>query len=212
MNIFLTVLFILLAVVVVIFFSLLITKLKLKIAIEKKSGEKPTALITVETLGGLIKKNLSDIKKPKPGKKNIKSSGSNDSGLRKKINTYYKNFKKIKFIFLNSKHKARKKILIEKFRLNIDFGLDDAAHTGIATGSLWAGIYNVIAFLSHISLISEPEICVNADYENEKLAFDGECIIILRLANIISILYVIGINYFTLKNKEKAAINYGNTN
>jgi len=215
MNIFLTVIVILLAVILIVSGACFFTKLRIKIAVTKLPGKKTDTSVILETAGGLFKKNLlkSDSAKNKKqkSKKPPNQNQQTDSGIRQKFNTYYQTFCKIKYIFSLSRHRVRKNILVEKLKINIDFGLDDAAHTGIATGTVWAAVYNAVAFASQLAKLNEPEISVNPDFENEKLACNGECIIVLRLANIISILFVLGINYLNFKNKEKAAINYGNT-
>ena len=212
MNVLLTVVLILLAVVLILAGVCIFVKLRLKIRVYKEPVMKTTLEASLETMGGLIKKYLSSSGLPKAKKKKSKahtqtSATQNDQSTKQKVSSYYSTFCRIKRVFMLSKHKVRKNILVEKLRLKVDFGLDDAAHTGIATGAVWAGIYNAVAFVSHIARLNEPEITVNPDFENEKLAFDGECIIVLRLANIINILIITGFNYFTQKNKEKAAIN-----
>lgn len=189
-------------------------KFRMKITANKKPGENPVLKVTTETVGGLFKLDLYNLINKKSQKNSTPENAApaSDSDIGNKIASYYRTFCKIKQIFLRSKRRFRKNIFVERIFMTADIGLDDAAHTGIATGVLWTGIYNVVGLISSVARLSEPEISVNPDFENEKLAFDVECIIVLRLANIISILLTVGINYLTLKNKEKAAINYDNTN
>ena len=74
----------------------------------------------------------------------------------------------------------------------------------------------MIGFIANFIRVTEPQIHISPDYENELLEFDGRCILKLSVANIISILLIVYINY-CLENKkqtkkEKAAINNVNTN
>lgn len=227
MDIFLTVLLIIFAIILLLIVFCLFVKIRIRLEVQKKDGEKLSRRISVEALGGVLKKNLSDFagEEKKPGHKKEKSKTplrktKEESNLtfRQKISRYYQTFLKIKYTYSLSKHKIRKNIMIERLKLSISFGLDDAAKTGMATGAIWAGIYNAVAFAANLVRLTEPQIAVAPDFENEKTELEGECIIVFRLVNIISIILSIGINYLIithkmkkLKNKEKAAINYGNT-
>ena len=217
MKIFLVLVIMLAVLLLVLLVFCLFTKIRLVFTFRKSADEELITQATMEALGGFWKKNLSDInikKKNKP--KQNKSGNESPNTFRQKVSKYYDLFLQIKSVYSRSKPCVRKNVIAEKIRLYIVFGLDDAAKTGMATGVLWAGIYNVIAFAAGIIRVAEPDINVTPYYEDEHLELDGECIIRFTLANSIIIICSLAINYLKVinksKNKEKAAINYVNTN
>ena len=97
----------------------------------------------------------------------------------------------------------------KKINLHINFGTGDAAHTGILTGAVWAGIYNVIAFISSVIRIAEPEINIIPAYNEKLCTLKAECIINTRVVNLINAVAGIGISYLIFKRKQKSKIKGG---
>ncbi len=212
--IFLTIfLFLLLALLICLFL-----KIRLVLLFSKKAGSKFSSSVHIELFGGKIKKDISlCYKKKEPSEKADKPDGESDKlTFTQKVKDYYQKFLLLKNTWAKSKRGVRKRIIAEEISLNISFGTGDAAHTGIITGSLWGAIYNVIAFFANFIRVTEPQINITPDYENELFEFDGKCILKLCAANIISVFLILYINYFIEKRKqtkkEKAAINNVNTN
>ena len=219
MNIVGHILLIILGLLLLTLIFLLFVKIRLVISLSKKEGGKLNANLSVELFGGKIKKNIPLAhKKAKAEKTKTAKSEEADEKLSflQKVKKYYRIFLRISRTWSKSKRAVRKRILAEKIYLNFSFGTGDAASTGILTGSLWAAIYNVIAFIANFIRVTEPQISINPSYDEELLGFDCECILKIRLANIITILTIIAVNYYfinkKLSKKEKAAINNVNTN
>lgn len=194
-------------------------KVRLVLSFSKKQNGKLKAFLFIELFGGKIKKTISLAhKKAKARKATTAKSEEADSKLSfsQKVKKYYRIFLRVSGTWSKSKRAVRKRILAEKIYLNLNFGTGDAAHTGMLVGTLWAAIYNVIAFIANFIRVTEPKICINPSYDEELLDFDGECILKISLANIITILTIIAVNYYftnrKLSKKEKAAINNVNTN
>lgn len=209
---------ILLAVVVLLAAAVLFAKVRLVLNICKPKDDKCICDMHISLFGGRTVKhiNFTHPKDQKNDESYCEEESHSQKGFVQKIKDYYNKFVKIKYVWHKSKKKIRKTILCERLVLNLSFGLDDAAQTGIATGAVWAGVYNVISFLSNFASLREPEIKINPVFDDECVEFDGQCIIAFRIVNIISTLITVGINYYfvnkKLTEKEKAAISYGNTN
>jgi len=196
---------------------LLFAKVRLVLTFSKTKNSGLTSDIYLEVSGGIIKKAipLKGSKKKKKGKTETEIKDT-ELSITDKLKKYYDTFVHIKNTWSRSKRSVRKRIIAEEINLDISFGTGDAAHTGIATGALWGAVYNVIGFVANFIRVTEPQIHIHPDYEAELLEFDGRCILKLSVANIISILLIVYINY-CLENKkqtkkEKAAINNVNTN
>lgn len=196
----------------------LFIKLSLVLRLSKPRDGKCSFDAQISSFGGHIVKKFNTDKsseghKSKDDKNKSEDKNEADFNLTDKVKKYYNTFLKIRYTWLRSKKKVRKNIFCSKLFLNIKFGLEDAAKTGMATGAIWTALYNVIAFLSNFMRLTEPEIHVNPIFDEEYIEADSECIIDFRLVNIISILITVGINYYLvnkkLTKKEKAAINYG---
>lgn len=191
----------------------LFIKIRLVISISKRESGKLNAVVSIELFGGKIKKTIPLAhKKAKAAKAKTAKSEDADSKLSfsQKVKKCYGSFLRIRRTWYKSKRAVRKRILAEKIYLNLSFGTGDAASTGILVGSLWGAIYNVIAFVSNFIRVTEPQICINPSYDEELLDFEFECILKVSVANIISIISVLYINYYfegrKQTKKEKAAI------
>ncbi len=207
---------ILISAFVILLILILFIRINLCVTFSKKLHSKTRFFINLEFFGGRIKKKIDLAKKAKKETEAIeKDIESVKLSFKEKVKKYYHTFKLIKGTWDKSKLSVRKRILLKKTSLSVTFGTGDAAHTGILTGILWAGIYDVIAFISKFIRVTQPEICVNPIYDEESLEIKGECILTLSLANIISIITRLSLNYFLVKRKlrkkEKAAITNGNS-
>ncbi len=207
---------VLILILILFFLSL---KIRLVIKFSKHQSEKVKSSFSVELFGGKIKKIFSFPKKKKADKKGHKKEETKkdaELSFSQKIKKYYGIFLRVKKTWSKSKRAVRKRILAEKIYLNLNFGTGDASHTGILTGTLWGAVYNVIAFLANFIRVTEPQISINPSYDEELLDFEGECILKMSMANIISIILVLSTNYYLVNRKqtkkEKAAINNVNTN
>lgn len=195
----------------------LFVKIRLIVNFVKPRDGKSKAEVRLELFSGRVIKKLDNVvdKAAHAEHKKGEDQKYDKLSFSQKVKKYYPVFRRIRYTWLKSKAKVRKNIFAEKLELNVTFGLEDADQTGIATGSMWAAAYNVIAFAANFVRITEPQIHINPVYDEELCEADGECIVTFRIVNIISILISVGINYYfinrKLSKKEKAAINYVNT-
>ena len=214
------ILLILLVLFIILVFCLFI-KITVYVDFYKPKNEKGEFKITLSLLKGFIKKDIPIKKKQtKPREKPIKETDKPDVSFIKKVKTSYNKFLILKYTFAKTKPKLRKSLKVKRLNLNVSFGTDDAFNTGILTGSLWAGIYNVIAFISNFVSLTEPESKVNPDFENEYVEVSLNAKIESRPITLITLALNFLINYYLIKRKvskkqekkEKAAINYADSN
>ncbi len=207
---FFTLLLILILTLLIIFISvILFARLKVCITAEKKDGEKAVFDAAVYLPGGIRLSNTSDKKKknkktdkkakPKKTEKNAEKKESFSDKAKK----FYRAFTELKYTYKLSKRRIRKNILCDKIFLDISFGLSDAAKTGMATGAVWAAVYNITGFLSRIITLRQPEINISPVFDGKHLEFKAECIFIARGVNLINIMASLGINYLKSKRKLK---------
>ena len=194
---------------------ILFVKTDVIVKVEKQKGKKLKLTLSLVLFGGLIKKNIS-LTKTKNKKalarmhdKVPESGAEEDTKFFKKLKKYYKSFLAFKKAYSKNSHRLYKSIYAKNIAINVDFGMGDAASTGILTGALWAGIYNVISFVAGIIRICKPEVQVNPDFNSEHLSLSAECIISTRLANLMFAVVSIGISYLRLIRKSNKKIKKG---
>lgn len=194
---------------------ILFVKTDVIVKAEKQSGQKIKLTLSLVLFGGLIKKNIS-LTKDKSKKalarmhdKVPEPEAEENIKFFEKVKKYYKSFLAFKKAYRKNSHRLYKSIYAKKIVMNVDFGMGDAASTGFLTGALWAGIYNVISFVSRIIRICEPQVQVNPDFNSEHLSLSAECIISTRLANLMFAVVSIGISYFKLIRKTNKKIKKG---
>lgn len=207
-----------LACLIIILVLCLFIKITLDIELNKPREDKLKFNIRLSLLNGVIKKDIL-LKNAKKSSKD-KPDENTDEKFIKKTKSLYNKFLTFKYTLSKVKPSLRKTIKVKEFKLNINFGTDDAFDTGLLTGSLWAGIYNVIAFVSNFVSLTEPQVNVNPDFQNKYLEVNSKVKITLRPINLITLALKFIINYYLIKRKltkkqekkEKAAINYANSN
>lgn len=166
----------------------------------KKSGKKLKTSFDITVCGFSI-----GSKAKKRTEKHLSKEDSQpeaDVSFFDKVKNYYGLFLDFKDTYKKNSRKIRRTVYIESLCLNVRFGLGEAAKTGMATGGVWAGIYNVIAFAARIFTISEPRVEVTPLYNELKCELDGECIISARMANLIVALVSVGISYYFISKKR----------
>ena len=197
--------FLILAIVIpVIIILLLFSKITLSFNAEKSKGQKLKTYFKIQFFGGLfsIKKSVKkDVKKLQ--KKTSDIIKEDDIGFFEKVKKAYRTFCAFKYAYRNNSSKIKKAVYAKDINLHIDFGFGDAMTTGILTGVLWTGIYNVISFVSSVITIAEPNINVIPNYNQDKCSVRLECIITSRLVNLIAVAVSVGISYLKFKRKEK---------
>jgi len=185
MGVFLNILFWIFAVLFLILALVLLVKVTVVFNFKKQKGEDATVALQLRFFGGLFKKNIPLDQKKDKHKDSKKSKEDSDLKFFEKVKKYYSDFLTFKSVYNENSKRIRKSVYAKKINLDINFGLGDAARTGIATGYAWAGIYNVVAFVAKIIRIKEPKINITPCYNELKCDASCECIITARPVNLI---------------------------
>lgn len=178
----------------------LFTKMTLAVKARKKNGEELETEISLSVFGGRV--DLSPLMKKSSGGKDKKEKNENNKendGEKKPISgrlkTVVNGIKRGKYTYLLSKKSIKKKIKLECLDFSLVFGLDDAAHTGIATGAAWGSVYNIFSFVDRLFTIKGHSFKITPVFDGEYLDMDFETKIRFSISNIVSLASVIFINY-----------------
>lgn len=199
--------FIMLAILVLFFAAVAVvmfSKIRIIMSFSKEKGKEPAGGLRISLLGGLCNKDITSesFKKKKKTKTETGQARNEDEAFSHKARKYYNTFRDFKAVYSKNSHKIRKSVLIEKLKLWLEFGVGDAAKTGMLTGCIWSAIYDVIAFVASIVRVTEPEISISPDFEQSTFSAGGECIISARVANLMIVVVSIGITYLKYKKQK----------
>jgi len=92
-----------------------------------------------------------------------------------------------------------KAMIVEKIGINIDFGFDDAMHTGIFTGIINGFVYNILGVIHHLSVLEEMDVNIQPVFGKKCYKIQSQCIIRIKNVHII----VVAINVLKLMRKMK---------
>ena len=142
---------------------------------------------------GLTNKNKSGKKSGTKPKQSKSSSKPDIYGISKKLISLIDDIKSLAEFF------SARCLVIENLALRLDFGTDDVAKTGIATGWINGIVYTTVAVIDHNTTVKTWTVDIQPDFQKEKFDVDFRCIARTRLLHIISI----GIKGLRLYNKFK---------
>lgn len=92
---------------------------------------------------------------------------------------------------------ARHAVVFEKISVNIDFGFENAMHTGIFTGVLNGFVYGILALIHQNSVLRDMNVNIQPVFENPCFNSHFECILKIKNVHII----VIAVNVLRLYGK-----------
>lgn len=200
------VLYIILIILALLIAVVLFAKMSLTVKLVKPINEKFKTEIVLSVLG--INVNISRFikkdKKPaaktdKPSKKTQKKKLT----LKERLHNLRVNIERGRYTYLLSKRYVRGKIKVENIDFNMTFGLDDAAHTGIATGAAWGSLYNIFGFVSSLFKVKSHKFNIIPVFDGECFAFSFDTKVKFSLSNILAIAFAVMINYIKAKTKIK---------
>lgn len=151
--------------------------------------------VFTKKLGFNIK--FKETKKEKE-KKEIEKKEGKDSFVDKS-KRFKNNIGIFKNTFSASKGHIKKSVIVKNINLNIDFGLGDAAATGIATGVLWGVIYSAFSLVCHLFTVENHMFAVDPQFNKKITKINADGIIYTRLVNLIITAVVILTNYSKAK-------------
>lgn len=80
-------------------------------------------------------------------------------------------------------------VVFKNIEIKTEFGFSDPALTGIMCGTQNALFYNIVAYLHNNFKVKNFDILVNPDFENEKFEAFFNCIVKMKTAHIINVLF-----------------------
>lgn len=179
-------------------FLLLKISVKFEFNSETKEEFKIRVYLYNEKLGFDVKKKQKNEKAEKAEKEGEKKEKST---ILERLYNLYTELQKLRYTYILSQDFLRKRLILKNIEAHVAFGLSDAAKTGIATGAVWAFIYNVFGFVTRIFTVENHKFNVEPDYNNEKFFTSINGILTFRTANIISIALYLLIKYITVSKK-----------
>jgi len=133
--------------------------------------------------------------KEKPEKKEISFDEK-----KIKLEQYIRIFEGIKHDVVKIIDYATKKaMIIEKIGVNVEFGFEDAMHTGIFTGILNGFVYSVLGTVHHHATLKDMEVNIQPIFGNPCFKTHLNCILRLKNVHII----VVAINVLKLLRNMK---------
>lgn len=141
-----------------------------------------------------------EIKPPPPKAEEGPEPKPEEKGVIDKFLEYYEKFAEL---FTPFKRILRKLLRLEFIGAKVRVGTRDADRTAVYTGMLWGVAYNILGLLARFVTIERHSIEIEPAYNTTALSAEGECIIRLNLANIISAAAIAAAAYLRFRKKNK---------
>ena len=187
-------LYIVLAVLVVIVTAVLFVKMTITVNISKDEGKELTSSFILNVFG--YKTDIFElINKPKTDKPGKKTEETPKLTFGEKLHKLRVDIERGRYTYLLSKKYIKQKIKVYNLDFDMTFGLDDAAHTGIATGAAWASIYNVFGFLANLFTVKSHKFTVTPVFDRECFSFVLNSKIRFSVYNILTLALAVKKNY-----------------
>ena len=139
--------------------------------------------VDAERLGRhFTKKRKKNTKAPSP-----QTEEEQDATLIDKINNACRLVRRIKNVYNDSRHFVSKRFYVDDIYANISFGTWDAALTGIATGAVWAMLYDVLGLLTTVATVNSHKFDVDSVYDRCFFDIRAGAVLKFRIAGIAGI-------------------------
>ena len=105
----------------------------------------------------------------------------------------------LKNTFSASKGHIKKSITVKYVNFSMDFGLGDAALTGISTGVLWGVIYSAFALVCKLFTVKEHKFSIDPIFNKNIMKINLGGVVYTRLVDILAAAIIIFRNYSKAK-------------
>lgn len=105
----------------------------------------------------------------------------------------------LKNTFSASKGHIKKSITVKYVNFSMDFGLGDAALTGISTGVLWGVIYSAFALVCKLFTVKEHKFSIDPIFNKNIMKINLGVVVYTRLVDILAAAIIIFRNYSKAK-------------
>ena len=146
--------------------------------------------------GKVFERESTEKKKKRKEQKNQDKEERSDSAKKKK-KTSFKSIKEILNFALDIFGFLKKRLEIEILKLHFHIGFDDAAETGIVTGSAWGFLYDFVSICDKRFKLKKHSVHVSPDFTQEVFETDINIRVSLRL------IYAITVAIKILKGMKK---------
>lgn len=184
---------IILASIITLIFVLLLIPVRLLIDYKKDETTNETSLVLRYMFWNF--KLFGDKNKEKPKSKETPKEEKQPLSFkekRDKVSNYIKIFEDIKDeVGEILDYAAERAVVFEKIYTDIEFGFEDAMHTGIFTGVLNGFVYGVLGFVHQHSRLLDMRVNIQPIFEKPCFKIKAGCI--LRLKNVHIIIVAINI-------------------
>ena len=159
--------------------------LPIRIFLDYKKNESTNEMSLALRYGFLKFKLLGD-KKDKPEKPKKEKEPESFDEKREKVSKYIKIFEETKDDGAEIlDYMVSRSIVIERIYTDIEFGFEDAMHTGIFTGVLNGFVYGVLGFIHHHSDLRDMRVNIQPIFDNPCFKVKAGCIVRLKNVHII---------------------------
>lgn len=185
-------------ILLVILSVVLFTRMTLTVNIDKAMESEFSKKLNLNFFGFNV--NLLKPKADKPFKDESTKISSKEPKKQKepftqKLKKIVENIQRGRYTYLLSKRYVRKKIKLETLNFSLTFGLDDAAHTGIATGAAWGSVYNIFGFVDRLFTVKSHNFSITPVFDREAFEMSFSSKIRFSISNLIAIGFAVLINY-----------------
>lgn len=182
---------IILASIIALIFVLLMLPIRLLVDYKKDEVTNETSFVIRYMFWNFKLFGNKNKEKPKDTQKEEKKPLSFEE-KRDKVSKYIKIFEDTKDeIAQILDYSAKRAIVFEKIYTDIEFGFEDAMHTGIFTGVLNGFVYGVLGFIHQHSKLLDMRVNIQPIFDNPCFKIKAGCI--LRLKNVHIIIVAINI-------------------
>ena len=198
-----TVLFFILATLILLTGVFFITPLQFGIEI-KRTAQVNKSLLYLKLFGVPVRIPI----RPQTKNENKKQMQKQRSESQISFENFRENVSDFKEIYSTSKEElcemlsyVREHVSVNKVDFNIRFGFDNAAATGISTGAIWGMGSFILKAIDSLIGIKKINMQVNPDFNNKVFEIYSKFILIMRPVHFIIILRKVIKTYSYVKNK-----------
>lgn len=190
------------AIFLVLIFVLLFVPLRIKVNYSRDEAGNQTTVV-LEYLWFKLKL-FGDKEKPKKKKKPKEKKEKEEFSFEKqkeKLEEYINIFESIKAdLGKILEYLTKKAAVFENIKVDVEFGFENAMHTGIFTGLLNGFVYSVLGFIHHKAVLENMDVNIQPMFE--KPCFKASCGCILR-SKIVHIIVIAGLVLKILRKIRK---------
>jgi len=120
------------------------------------------------------------------------------SKLKSTTEIIHEQYAMFKQVFSKVRNYLKRRLVCNQLTFYLDFGLGDAALTGISSGIVWGTVYNMVAIINSSCILKKTDINIHPDFNESKANIDLCCIFTFRIVHIIIIFGIFLFSYFKL--------------